>query len=204
MNEKNTMLHDAIILFAITLIAGVLLGFVYELTKAPISKQEEAAKIAAYQEVFSDAASFEEVEFSKEEALAIVTEVYPKESIDEVMKALDSSGSCLGYVITATSNEAYDGSLQLSVGIRMDETINGISFLKLTESAGLGMEADPVLKVQFTDRKIENFVVTKIGASATNEIDAISGATITSRAVTNAVNASIEYFRSALGGGSNE
>lgn len=204
MKEKNTLLHDAIVLFAITLIAGILLGFVYELTKVPIAEQEKAAKIAAYQEVFKDAASFEAVDYSEEEATEILAADYARESIDAVMQALDGSGNCLGYVITATSNEAYDGNLQLSVGIRMDGTINGISFLKLTESAGLGMEADPVLKEQFADRQMEQFVVTKIGAAASNEIDAISGATITSKAVTNAVNASVEYFKNALGGGSNE
>lgn len=204
MSEKKTMLHDAVILFAITLIAGILLGFVYELTKNPIAEQEAAAKISAYQEVFQDAASFEKAEISLDSMPDAFAAAYPKESIDEVMIAQDANRVCLGYVITATSNAAYDGNLQLSVGIRNDGTVNGISFLKLTESAGLGMEADPVLKNQFMDRNSESYIVTKMGASAPNEIDAISGATITSKAVTNAVNASLLFFRESLGGGANE
>ena len=120
------------------------------------------------------------------------------------MVAKDASGSTLGYVVTATSKSAYDGSLQLSVGIREDGTVNGISFQSLTESAGLGMEADTDWKNQYAGKNVESFAVTKVGAVQPNEIDAISGATITSKAVTEAVNASLLYFREALGGGVNE
>lgn len=52
MNDRKNMIHDAGILFLITLIAGLLLGLVYEVTKEPIARQEEAAKVAAYQAVF--------------------------------------------------------------------------------------------------------------------------------------------------------
>lgn len=205
MNDRKNMIHDAGILFLITLIAGLLLGLVYEVTKEPIARQEEAAKIAAYQAVFEDAAEFTPLDLSdKQSGADAVAGQYPKAVIDEVMVAKDASGSTLGYVVTATSKSAYDGSLQLSVGIRQDGTVNGISFQSLTESAGLGMEADTDWKSQYADKNVESFAVTKVGAVQPNEIDAISGATITSKAVTEAVNASLLYFREALGGGVNE
>lgn len=205
MNDRKNMIHDAGILFLITLIAGLLLGLVYEVTKEPIARQEEAAKIAAYQAVFEDAAEFPPLDLSdKQSGADAVAGQYPKAVIDEVMVAKDASGSTLGYVVTATSKSAYDGSLQLSVGIRQDGTVNGISFQSLTESAGLGMEADTDWKNQYADKNVESFAVTKVGAVQPNEIDAISGATITSKAVTEAVNASLLYFREALGGGVNE
>ena len=205
MNDRKNMIHDAGILFLITLIAGLLLGLVYEVTKEPIARQEEAAKIAAYQAVFEDAAEFTSLDLSdKQSGADAVAGQYPKAVIDEVMVAKDASGSTLGYVVTATSKSAYDGSLQLSVGIRQDGTVNGISFQSLTESAGLGMEADTKWKNQYADKNVESFAVTKVGAVQPNEIDAISGATITSKAVTEAVNASLLYFREALGGGVNE
>ena len=59
---KNTIVKDAIILFAITLISGLCLGFVYNMTKAPIEAAQEKAKQEAYQKVFADAASFQENE----------------------------------------------------------------------------------------------------------------------------------------------
>ena len=61
-NDVQAMLKEAGILFAITLIAGLLLGFVYELTKGPIRLQEEKAVQEACQAVFTDAGHFEELD----------------------------------------------------------------------------------------------------------------------------------------------
>ncbi len=199
----KSMLKDAAILFAITVIAGAILGFIYDMTKEPIAEQEVKAKQEACQEVFSDAAGFEAVEGSEEEMSAVVAEGgYTQTSVNEVMTAVDSGGSALGYVITVTSHEGYGGDIQFSMGIRMDGTLNGISILSISETPGLGMRAEEVLKPQFSNRQAESFVYTKTGASAENEIDAISGATITTNAVTNAVNAGLYYFQNALEGGS--
>ena len=60
--KENSMIRDALILFAITLIAGLVLGAVYQVTKEPIAVQKEKAKQQACTEVFQDAASFEAVE----------------------------------------------------------------------------------------------------------------------------------------------
>ena len=69
--EIRNMLHDTWILFAITLIAGIILGFVYQITKEPIAIQEEKAKNEACKEVFADAETFEVVtEYSMEDATA--------------------------------------------------------------------------------------------------------------------------------------
>lgn len=202
---KN-MLKDAAILFAITLIAGAVLGFVYDVTKEPIAEQEAKTKSAACQEVFADAAEFEECEGSEEEMSAVISQGgFTKSSVNEVMKAKDASGSVLGYVITVTSHEGYGGDIKFSMGIRNDGTLNGISILSISETAGLGMRADEVLKPQFADKKAAAFSVTKTGAVSDDQIDAISSATITTNAVTNTVNAGMYYFQTALQeGGSNE
>ena len=201
----KSMLKDAAILFLITVISGAILGFVYDATKAPIARQEAAAKSKAYQEVFTDAVSFEAVESSEEEMTAVVAEGgFAKSSVNEVMKALDASGSLLGYVITVTSHEGYGGDISFSMGIRNDGTFNGISIFSISETAGLGMRADEVLKPQFADKK---FTYTKTGAVSDDQIDAISSATITTSAVTNTVNAGLYYFQTALqaeGGSGNE
>ena len=101
-------------------------------------------------------------------------------TIDEVIKAKDKSGNDLGYIITVTDNEAYGGSLQMTVGIKDDGTVMGISFLSLSETPGLGMKAkDDDFMSQFSNKKVDFFKYTKSEAKADNEINAISSATIT-------------------------
>lgn len=196
------MMKNTGILLAITLIAGLLLGLVYQVTKEPIAEQEALAKEKACQEVFADAATFEAVEVSAVDESTWSGEGYGQESVDEVMAAMDDTGNTLGYVITVTTKEGYGGDIQFSIGVRLDGTVNGISILSISETAGLGMQAEDVLKPQFAGKNVEKFAYTKNGASADNEIDAISGATITTNAVTNGVNAGLYYFQTVLGGGS--
>lgn len=196
------MMKNTGILLAITLIAGLLLGLVYQVTKEPIAEQEAKAKQEACQEVFADAASFEAVELAAPDASSWSGEGYGQETIDEVMMASDSAGSVLGYVVTVTTKEGYGGDIQFTMGIRLDGTVNGISLLSISETAGLGMRADEVLKPQFAGKQVEKFEYTKSGAASDSQIDAISGATITTNAVTNGVNAGLYYFQTVLGGGS--
>lgn len=199
---KN-MLKDAAILFVITVIAGAILGAVYSVTKAPIVEQEERKKQEACQEVFADASTFEEMGTSEEEMnAAVAAGGYGKSSVNQVMKARDDAGNVLGYVITVTSHEGYGGDIQFSMGVRMDGTLNGISILSISETPGLGMRAEEVLKPQFADKQVQQFTYTKTGAASDDQIDAISSATITTNAVTNTVNAGLYYFHTALEGGS--
>lgn len=196
------MVKNTGILLAITLIAGLLLGLVYQVTKAPIAEQEAKAKQEACQEVFEDAATFEAVELLAVDESAWSGEGYGQESVDEVMAAQDEAGNVLGYVITVTTKGGYGGDIRFTMGVRADGTVNGISLLSISETAGLGMRAEEVLKPQFADKNVDKFEYTKSGASADNQIDAISGATITTNAVTNGVNAGLYYFQTVLGGGS--
>lgn len=123
-------------------------------------------------------------------------------TIDEVIKAKDKSGNDLGYIITVTDNEAYGGSLQMTVGIKDDGTVMGISFLSLSETPGLGMKAkDDDFMSQFSNKKVDFFKYTKSEAKADNEINAISSATITSNAVTHGVNGAIYCVDFITGGG---
>ena len=196
------MMKNTAILLVITVVAGLVLGLVYQITKDPIAEQEAKKKREACQEVFQDAASFETMEVKNVDASGWVEAGYAQESIDEVMSAMDASGNLLGYVITVTTKEGYGGDIRFSIGVRMDGTINGISILSISETAGLGMRAEEVLKPQFAGKQAERFVYTKSGAVSEDQIDAISGATITTNAVTNGVNAGLYYFRTELGGGS--
>ena len=196
------MIKNTAILLVITVVAGLVLGLVYQVTKDPIAVQEARKKQEACQEVFQDAASFEAMEVRAVDVSGWAEAGYAQESIDEVMSATDASGSLLGYVITVTTKEGYGGEIQFSIGVRTDGTLNGMSILSISETAGLGMRAEEVLKPQFAGKQIEKFEYSKSGATSENQIDAISGATITTNAVTNGVNAGLYYFQTELGGGS--
>ena len=197
------MIKDALILFAITLIAGLMLGVVNDITKEPIAQQEQKAKNEACQNVFAAADSFEAQELADSAQIEqVLTDAgISGADIDELMAAKDASGALLGYVITVTDHEGYGGDIQFSMGITNEGTLNGISLLSISETAGLGMRAGEVLVPQFADKNVSKFTYTKTGATADSEIDAISGATITTNAVVNG-NAGLAYFDKILKGGS--
>lgn len=204
---KN-MLKDAVILFAITLIAGLVLGFVYQITKEPIALAEAKAEREAYMEVFPGAADFKQLSEGMPEDAAYLSDWnaagYEGVSVEKVLSAVDESGNALGYVLTVTSHEGYGGDITFSMGIRGDGTLNGISILSISETPGLGMKAEEVLKPQFADKQVAAFTYTKSGSTMDSEIDAISGATVTTKAVTSAVNGGLYYFQTQLGGGISE
>ena len=202
MKKQSGFIKDAIILFAITLISGLILGFVYDITKAPIAAAAKAAKNEAYVVVFPDAKDFEasDAETAKiaETADEISGKGFGHVTIDEVVDAKDGSENNVGRVITATSKDGYNGTVQLSVGIKSDGTVVGITFLTLAETPGLGMRAgEKDFYSQYANKNTKEFKLVKGSASGDNEIAAISGSTITSSAVTNAVNAAL-YFNSML------
>ena len=199
----KSMLKDAGILFAITLVAGLLLGCVYQITKEPIARQEALAQENACREVFSDAESFEAVtDFTEEAAQTVLNEGgYSAASVNACQEAKDASGTVLGYVLTVTTHEGYGGDIQFAMGVQDDGTLNGISILSISETAGLGMRATTDdFKNQFKDKNVEKFTYTKTGATSDDEIDALSGATITTNAMTNGVNAGLAAFRYEKGG----
>lgn len=202
---SNKIVRDAIALTLITLVAGVALGAVHEITKDPIAKQEALKKERAYKEVFTDADEFETVKL--DESLtdqireSLDEEGYQAQNVEEVMKAVDETGNPLGYAFTVVTSEGYGGDIKFSLGVRKDGTVNGISILSISETAGLGMNADtPKFKKQFAGKQAEKFSYTKNGAQNDSEIDALSGATVTTNAMTNGVNAGLCAFRVMEGG----
>lgn len=200
----NSIIKNTLILTVITLVAGVGLGAVYEVTKEPIKQASENAKQVAYQQVITEADSFEEYAgFDEEESESVLSDAgVTGNTINEVMVA-KKAGETIGYVITSTTNEGYGGEIKISTGILSDGTVTGIAFLSISETAGLGMNAEkPEFSDQFADKLVAEYTVVNDGGSgAENEIDALSGATITSNAVTNDVNAALVYFQTILEGG---
>jgi len=202
------MKKDALILALITLVAGLLLGGVYEITKGPREKQKQIAQNKAYMAVYEDNDAYKDMdvsEFTFEELdVATLVDLDSKlnengldgrATIDGLVETYNSNNEHVGYVINVTAKGGYGGDISFSVGFDTVGTVTGISILSISETPGLGMKAkeDDFLK-NFID-KIGIFAVDKDSPSEDeNKVDSISGATITSRAMTDGVNAaSIAY-----------
>lgn len=192
--KSKTIIKDAFILFAITVISGLILGGVHELTKDIIAESSNSAYMEAYKTVFPDAAEFKEddkmTEAVKKTNEELPSKDYGNVGIDQALQVIDKNGAIMGYLVTSHSNDSYDGVVKILVGVNEDKTIKGIEMLELNDTPGLGQRAEePEFKGQFAGKSGESLTVTKSGNAGDAEINAISGATITSRAVTNAVNA---------------
>lgn len=191
----KSMIKDTLILLLITVISGGILGLVYQVTKEPIRIAQEEKTQEAYRAAFPEAEIFEEDgDFSHAEAEKIIKEAYPNCVIETSMYAFDGDMNVLGYVLQVLSTDGYSGNIRFLVGLKLDGTINAVSLLEIKESAGLGMNAEAVLIPQYQGKPIAIFGVTKTGAAKENEVDAISGATITTDAINNGVNAAVSYF----------
>ena len=200
--KKDNAVKDAAILVIITLVAALLLAFVYEITKDPIAAQKAKKKTEAYAAVYpglSDTVISEDLQ-AKAEAF-----VGDGMRVDEAVLAKDASGAVVGLLMTVTTPEGYGGDITLTCGVKVDGTLTGISFLTLAETAGLGMKAqEDEFRGQFENKKTDSFALMKGGAAeiAGNEpVDVISNATITSEAVVRAVNGALEFAGDILNEG---
>lgn len=209
------IIKDASVLFIITLVAGVLLGFVYQITKEPIAAQNEKAKQEAYETVLSSASEFEVI-YSEENAddaaylsslLKESTTDFSKDDISEVVKGTNNSET-VGYVITVTAHDGYAGDIKFSVGLSSNGEYLGTSILSIGETAGLGMRAktDPSFLNQFKGATTTEFSLVTDGTGSESGdaiVDAISGSTVTSKAMTKAINAALVVFTNINEGGNN-
>jgi len=198
------LLKNTLIMLMIAVVAGGILGLVYEVTKEPIAQMEAKEKQMANRKVFMLADHFGENIFTEDMVTDNFKTMYSGVDITEVLEALDNSGSVMGYVLEVVSHEGYGGDIVFRIGIDNEGIVNAISITSISETAGLGMRAEEVLVPQFKNRSVSCFEVSKTGSTADNSIDAISSATITSKAVTGGVNAALLLFRESLMGGADD
>ncbi len=186
------ILKLAAVLFVITAITGLVLGGVYTMTLEPIKVAKEKEKMEALAQTLPEASDFEGIECRQGQSV-----------IKEVNRG-SANGKTVGYNITVTP-KGYGGLIEMVVGISDDGTLTDIKILSHTETPGLGAKAaDPAFSGQFHEKDVEKIRVTTTTPAADNEIQAISGATITSEAVAAGVNAALEYWAKNLKGEGNE
>jgi len=177
------------ILFIITAVAAAILAYTNMITEAPIADQILQANITARQSVLQDANSFEEVDKDVFEGYANILEVH---------KGINN-GQIVGYAIK-TNPAGYGGPIEVMVGISTEAVVTGINVGNHTETPGLGdLATDDKYEGKYAGKKaLQDLTVIKAGSPKENEIIAISGATITSVAVTSGVNAAIKLFNEKL------
>ena len=196
---KSKILKNCLALLLITLVAGLALSCVNEITKEPIAKAEETAKLEAYNAVF-DGAEFTDIE-NGEELLKLSAATDSVCTVDEVLAAQDAGGNIIGYVMSVTSPLGYGGDIKMAVGISSESnTITGFSVLSNSETAGLGAKCtEDEFASQFAGKSAAGIEYVKGGGAASDtQIDAISGATITTNAVTEGVNCALEFYNMCL------
>ncbi len=178
----NKIIKLGIILLVYSAISATLLSLTYSATLPAIEKAKEEANIKARQEVFPEADSFEKI---SDDELAKLKE--KDKNIVEVFKAKDSSGT-KGYVVKAISS-GFGGEIEVVTGFDLEGKITGMRMGTNSETPGLGDNAKkPFFYEQFKGLDVNKPLgVSKVEAKD-NDILAISGATITSRAVVKGVN----------------
>ncbi len=183
----NDIIKPGIVLLIITVVAAGLLGAVNIATEDKIAEQEVIAKEASMKTVLPDAKSFAEEKKNEDKTYNV---------IKSYAEGLDDSGNTVGYTFSVTT-KGFSTGLNLMVGITNDGTISGVDVLSHEETPGLGANATTDWKNQFAG-KAGTLKVSKSDSVGNDEIKAITGATITSNAVTNAVNTASDFYNNVI------
>jgi electron transport complex protein RnfG len=185
---ESSLKNMVLTLLAITAIAGVSLGFVYELTKEPIRLAKEEKQKKAITEVvptFNNQPGSEVIELTSNEGFAL--KVFPAKM----------DGQLVGVAIETMSNKGFSGEVKIMVGLNPDGSVNNYQVLEHKETPGLGTKMDAWFKTDKGNQSIlgkhpekYNLTVSKDGG----EVDAITAATISSRAFLDAVAIAYETY----------
>ena len=182
-----------IALTLIAAIAGVALSGVYSVTKDTIEEQKAFAEATAYREVCPEATSFA----YNDKAQEILGDEGADEGdahINACYVGKDDGGNVVGYALSVTA-KGFGGNVIMALGLTTDGAVRKISFTELNETAGLGMRAD---EDSFKDQFVGKSGSITYGQDG---VEAMSGATVTSTAVKNAVNAGLSFYETVLKGG---
>lgn len=175
--KKKEIIIPAVALFVICLVSTLLLAFANDITAPIIEKNSAQTEIETRQTVL-DAEKFTD-ETSGELSYAV---------------GYNKDGSPVGMIFVTTA-KSYGGDVKIMTGINMDGTVSGVEILSINDTAGLGMNAKKdTFKSQFKGLTEGINVMKNSSNHDNNEITALTGATITSNAVTEAVNEALESF----------
>ena len=188
-SKAKEIIVPAVSLFLICVVVTALLALTNAVTAPKIDALTVETQEASKKQVLSSAASFSDEKQIEKDGVSYT-----------YYDGLASDGSVMGYVFV-TSAKGYGGDISVMVGVLGDGTVAGVNILSINETAGLGMNAK---NQSFLDQflgKSGEIGVAKNNSSDT-EIQALTGATITSRAMATAVNTALSLY-AEIGGGQN-
>ncbi len=185
---KNSLLNMILVLGGISLVASAGVGYVYKITEEPIELAVEANKKAALGEVLP---TFDD------EVPAQLT----LDGIPVVVHTAKEGGQIVGYAVETATNNGFSGQFKLMVGFTPDGRVRAVKVLEHAETPGLGdkmgVEGNPLF-ASFDGRSLAdmNLAVRKDGG----DVDALTAATITSRAYVDAVARAFNAMMEQTGG----
>ena len=189
--KKDTLINMFVALFVICVVSGGVLGVVYNATKEPIAAAENAKKTEAIKNVLPEFQTLKDI---------MVKSAVADEEVDiPFYLAYDADNNFIGAAVETFTNKGFSGNISLMVGILADGTLKNISVLQHAETPGLGSKmTEPTFKDQFNGKKADSFNI-KVKKDG-GDVDAITAATISSRAFCDAVNRALLTFENNKGG----
>ncbi|MBU4440043.1 MAG: RnfABCDGE type electron transport complex subunit G [Acetobacterium sp.] len=188
------------ILFAISAVAACALALTNYVTAGTIAKLNLETNRIARQQVLPEATDFEAVPVERLAEMASEIGLKNPEELREAYIGKNDS-DIVGYTVKTGPTSGYSGEIQVLTGISKDGKVTGITIIKHNETPGLGaLATQPKFKDQYKGLSaLEKITVVKtIPEAGSNAIQAITGATITSKAVTDGVNLSNEVYQNLL------
>ena len=185
-SKRDGIFNMVFVLTIICAVSALLLSIVFNVTKEPIAMQKRLEMINA------------------------IKSVLPKDTVNDPLKdkieinkreiyiGKDKSGNITGVAFKCVTNEGYGGKIEIMLGLKPDGTINAIEILSHSETPGLGAKiTEKWFKDQFKGRNLKNthWKVKKDGG----DIDQITGATISPRAVTKAIYNGLLFYEKIKG-----
>lgn len=183
--KKSTFLNMTAILLITTALAGISLGFINDITKGPKAKAKLEKKINALKTVLP------EFNNNPVENVKLVKHDQARDSVEIYLAKKDNIP--VGTAVVGTSEKGYSGLVKIMVGFATDGTITNISVLEQKETPGLGtkMKDDKFIR-QFRGKHPSEFIL-KVKKDK-GDVDALTGATITTRAFSEATQMAYDVF----------
>lgn len=175
----RSIIKTGAILLVIGFVCTLLLALCNDMTKDRIAMLSANAEQEAMVSTLPIADKFVKIQY---EGSGVVTAVY---------EGKNANKEVVGYCVKAEPI-GYGGAISMIVGVDIDGKVTGVDIVNMSETPGLGAKAK---EKSFTEKfigKVAGIKVRKSGVPGDDEISAISGATVTSKAVTSGVNAAIE------------
>ncbi|MCI6321204.1 MAG: RnfABCDGE type electron transport complex subunit G [Clostridiales bacterium] len=183
--DPKYIIKLTVTLFVTCVIVAGLLGLVNSVTEGPIAEKNKTKTAAAIQEVLPEMEGSpavveltDEMTAAASSAGATITEAYEAQA----------GGSVIGYALKIVASGS-QGNIEMMVGVDAEGAVTGVSIVKNSETSGIGS------KVMSNENGVLDQFIGKSAADGTlsvgKNVDAISGATVSSRGVTTGVNAAL-------------